>query len=68
MLEIEFSKHAQARMLERNIPENEIIEALTLPTQIKSGKGEKFIAKKNGIRVVYAVKNGKILVVTVTQE
>lgn len=68
MLDIKFSKHAELRMTERNISKTKVIEALTPPTKIKSGKGEKFIATKDGIRVVYAVNNGKIIVVTVTQE
>lgn len=68
MLHIRFSKHAEQRMTERNITKAQVIEALTPPTKIKSGKGDKFIATKGGIRVVYAVTNGKITVVTVTRE
>lgn len=67
-MQIKFSKHAEQRMTERNITKGQVIEALTPPTKITSGKGEKFVASKNGIRVVYAITNSQIVVVTVTRE
>jgi len=54
-------------MIERDISQLQILQALTPPTDIKPGKGEKFIAKKNGVRVVYVVTQSKIKVVTVTR-
>ena len=67
-MDIQFSAHAKARLAERHITEDQAIEALTPPTKITPGKDEKFVATKNGIRVIYAVKEGKITVVTVTNE
>lgn len=67
MLDVELSYHAKQRMIERDISQLQILQALTPPTDIKPGKGEKFIAKKNGVRVVYVVTQSKIKVVTVTR-
>jgi len=67
VLAIKFSRHFEQRMVGREITKQQVIEALTPPTKITSGKGEKFVATKNGIRVIYAVTNGKIIVVTVTR-
>ena len=67
MLRIEITRHAAERMVERNMSEAEVRQALTPPTTITQGKGEKLVAAKNGIRVVHAVKPDRIVVVTVTR-
>ena len=68
MQRIRFSRHAEERMAERHITKAQIIQALTPPTAITPGKGERLVATKNGIRVVFAVINGETVVVTVTRE
>jgi len=67
-VQIKYSNHALERMEERNISKEQVEKTLTPPTNIKSGRGEKFVATKNGIRVVYVVTDKTILVVTVTWE
>jgi hypothetical protein len=67
VLKVRFSQYAKIRLAERKITKKQVIEALTPLTEVKPGKGERFIAVKNGIRVVYLVKNGQIIVVTVTR-
>jgi hypothetical protein len=67
-LKITFSAHAEQRMAERHITKKQVIEALTPPTNITPGKGERLVAKKNKVRVVHVVKPNEIVVVTVTWE
>lgn len=68
MLPVKITYHAKQRMKQRGISETDVINTLTPPTKITSGKAEKFVATKNGIRVVYAVTNKEIMVVTVTRK
>lgn len=43
MLEITFSNHAKERLAERGITKEQVAEALTPPTRITSGKGDRMV-------------------------
>jgi hypothetical protein len=67
-LNIRFSLHAEQRLAERHITKEQVIEALTPPTNITPGKSGRLVATKNKIRVVHIKNPNEIIVITVTRE
>jgi hypothetical protein len=69
-MQVSFTRHARQRMVARGISEDDVLDALVSPDEIRSGdEGEEIAVRRLGnreLRVVYeATSSDQVVVITV---